>query len=179
MPWTNRKAVAFTECPWGALLDHAERYSPYGIGFNKARLFAAGGGPAIYMRPDLYERQREAYICKDHPDWRGFDSNIHAFITPFVPRYAPSEYISQHSHGRSHIDYSHEREWRVPHNFSFGYDHIQFVIVNSYEDVAQFERELKDAIGRDKFLIMDVYRQIERLWPTHIIARGRGESPSE
>lgn len=23
MPWTNRPAVAFTECPWGSLIDHA------------------------------------------------------------------------------------------------------------------------------------------------------------
>ena len=49
MPWTNRPAVAFTECPWGSLLDHTKQYSPYGVGFTKAHLFAAGGGPAIYF----------------------------------------------------------------------------------------------------------------------------------
>ena len=51
MPWTNRTAVAFTECPWASLLDHTKQYSAYGVGFKKARLFAAGGGPAISTTP--------------------------------------------------------------------------------------------------------------------------------
>lgn len=53
MPHNNKKAVAFTECPFWSLIDHAKNYSPYGIGFTKAHLFAARGGPAIYLRPDL------------------------------------------------------------------------------------------------------------------------------
>lgn len=61
MPWTKARAVCFTECTWMSLLDHAERYSPYGIGFHKAFIFAAGGGPAIYLKPDLY--QISARIC--------------------------------------------------------------------------------------------------------------------
>ena len=67
------------------------------------------------------------------------------------------------------MDFSHEREWRIPHNFTFEYDQVEFVIVNTYEDMAQFPRELKDAVGRDRFLIMDVYRNVERLWPVHHI----------
>lgn len=35
LPWTNKPAVCFTECPWSSLLRHADRYSPYGIGFSK------------------------------------------------------------------------------------------------------------------------------------------------
>lgn len=35
LPWTGKKAVCFTECPWGSLLRHAKAYSPYGIGFTK------------------------------------------------------------------------------------------------------------------------------------------------
>ena len=27
MPWTGRRAVAFTECPWWSMLDHARQYS--------------------------------------------------------------------------------------------------------------------------------------------------------
>src|SRR5271166_780654 len=45
MPWTRRRAVCFTECPWSSLLDHANQYSSFGIGFAKPRIFAAGGGP--------------------------------------------------------------------------------------------------------------------------------------
>lgn len=33
--------------------------------------------------------------------------------------------------------------------------------------MAQFPKELKDAIGRDKFLLMDNYTKIETLWPVH------------
>ena len=29
LPWTNRSAVCFTECPWGSLLRHAKSYSWY------------------------------------------------------------------------------------------------------------------------------------------------------
>src|SRR5258708_39476114 len=58
MPWTNKLAVCFTECTWPSLLGHAERYSPYGLGFEKAFIFATGGGPAIYLPPHLLERQK-------------------------------------------------------------------------------------------------------------------------
>jgi hypothetical protein len=33
--------------------------------------------------------------------------------------------------------------------------------------MAKFPKELKDAIGRDKFLLMDNYKMIEKLWPVH------------
>ena len=36
--------------------------------------------------------------------------------------------------------------------------------------MARFPRELKDAIGRDKFILMDMYRKIEELWPTHLLS---------
>jgi hypothetical protein len=29
----NPKAVCFTECPWSSLLDHANTYSSFGVGF--------------------------------------------------------------------------------------------------------------------------------------------------
>ena len=70
MPWTNRHAVAFTECPWGSLLDHTKRYSAYGIGFKKSHLFAASGGPAIYLSPHLHELQSD-FQSESKPDWKG------------------------------------------------------------------------------------------------------------
>jgi hypothetical protein len=57
----------------------------------------------------------------------------------------------------------------VPHDLLFEYSHIEFVIVKRYEDMARFPKELKDAIGRQKFIIMEVYTNIERLWPVHNI----------
>src|SRR6267142_3236156 len=164
MPWTNLHAVAFTECPWGSLLDHTKQYSAYGIGFKKAHLFAAGGGPAIYLRPDLHEKQK-GFKSEQKPEWKGFDSRLYAFVTPFCPNYASAEYKEKHGAKTGTVDYSHEREWRVPHDFSFKLAQIEFVVVPNYESVAKFPKELKDMIGRNKFIMIDVYSQIEKLWP--------------
>jgi hypothetical protein len=57
----------------------------------------------------------------------------------------------------------------VAHDFSFDRARLSFVLLNTYEDMAQFPRELKDEIGRQKFILMDVYRTIEELWPTHVM----------
>lgn len=164
MPWTNKPAVAFTECPFWSLLDHASRYSPFGVGFTKAHLFASGGGPAIYLRPDLHEKQDE-FLHKDKAQRHGFHPHVYAFVTPFAPAYAPQ--AMKDAWGKGVVDYTHEREWRVPHDFDFRLDEVQFVIVESYEDLAKFPKKLKDEIGRDNFVIMHIYHQIERFWPTH------------
>ena len=156
IPWTGRIAACFTECPWTSLLDHARRYSPYGVGFNKPLIFAAGGGPVYYVRADHWEKQ----------DW---DPHLRTFVSPFWPSYRPRPLRSRKYLSGSTVDYSHEREWRIPHDFTFSHDRVEFVVVNTYKDVAQFPKDLKDAIGRDKFLIMDVYRHIEKMWPLHKI----------
>lgn len=158
MPWTNSLAVCFTECPWTSLIDHARRYSPYGVGFDKGRVFAAGGAPAYYVRCDFWETQ----------GWRG-DKMKDAFATPFWPAYTPPALKKKYSPFDKTVDYSHEREWRIPHDFWFEYDQIAFVIVNSYQDMAAFPKDLKDHIGRVKFIMMDNYKKIEELWPTHLL----------
>ena len=154
LPWTGRLAVCLTECPWSSLIDHADRYSPYGIGFTKPHVFAAGGGPVYYVRADHWDKQ----------NW---DPHLKTFATPFWPGYRPPVLKTDAHLGGSTVDYSHEREWRVPHDFRFEYHHIAFVIVASYKDMAEFPQSLKDEIGRDKFIIMDVYKNIENLWPVH------------
>lgn len=146
LPWNNRNAVCLTECPWGSLLDHAKRYSSYGVGFSKPFIFATGGGPAYYVRADHYQEQ----------EW---DENIHTFVTPFWPGYRPGKLRSNGILGDKDVDYSHEREWRVPHELTFKYEHVEFVILDSYEDMAKFPKALKDAVGREKFLLMDNYLQ--------------------
>lgn len=166
MPWTNRLAVAFTECPWASLPDHAKRYSAYGVGFKKATLFADGGGPAIYLSPHLHEKQME-FQSKNNPEWKGFHSDLYSFVTPFCPPYAPSD--AKKKWGKKPVDYSHEREWRVPHNFSFNLSQVEFVVVPDYEAMAKFPKDLKNAISRQKFILLEVYSQIEKLWPVHII----------
>lgn len=169
MPWTNARAVAFTECAWTSLLDHARRYSPFGIGFHKAFLFAVGGGPAIYLRQDLLQAQRNHVAACAEIANRAFDTQVWAFVTPFVPSYAARAHRDEYWRDRPIVDYTHEREWRVPHNLPFEYRHVAFVIVDTYQDMAAMPGAIKDAIGRDKFLIMSNYRQVEKFWPTHVL----------
>lgn len=156
LPWTNRPAVCLTECPWSSLLRHAGNYSPYGVGFGKHHVFAAGGAPAHYVRADHFLAQHWA-------------DEVYPFVTPFWPSYRPPQLRDQkYLDGRT-VDYTHEREWRVPQDFQFDHKRIAFVLLNTYDDIARFPRPLKDAIGREKFVLMDVYRKIEELWPTHVV----------
>jgi hypothetical protein len=158
LPWISPdRAVCFTECPWSSLLGHATEYSPYGVGFTKECVFAAGGGPVYYVRPDQWQAQKV------------WDPKVRPFTTPFSPKYRPASMKGGSTPIKKTVDYSHEREWRVPGDFVFELKQVKFVIVNTYEDVAAFPKPLKDAIGRDRFLIMDMYRTIERLWPVHNI----------
>jgi hypothetical protein len=152
LPWNNRLAVCLTECPWSSLLAHAHHYSPNAIGFNKAFIFAAGGGPVYYVRADHFDKQK-------------WESDVYTFVTPFWPGYRPRKLKG----GFKTVDYSHEREWRVPHDLKFEYSHIEFIILKDYKEMAQFPGELKDKIGREKFLLMENYTMIEKLWPVHKI----------
>ena len=45
------------------------------------------------------------------------------------------------------IDYTHEREWRVPHDLEFELSHVEFLIVAQYEDMAKAPATLKNAIS--------------------------------
>lgn len=152
LPWSGKKAVCLTECPWTSLVEHTKQYSSYGIGFNKKFIFVAGGGPAYYVRADYF----------DHQQWSG---NAMTFVTPFWPKYASQKQKEQTTFPL--CDYTHEREWRIPHDLTFDYNDIEFIVLENYKDMAQFPQELKDAIGREKFLLMDNYTKIETLWPVH------------
>jgi len=158
MPWTNKPAVCFTECTWPSLLTHAKRYSPYGIGFKKSFLFANGGGPAIYMRQDLWKKQKAK---------GDFESTLFAFITPLAPEYAPTDYLEKDWNGREPCDYTYEREWRMAKDLAFTLPDVAFVTVDTYEDMAKAPKPLKDAVGRDNWIILSNYRKIEQLWPQH------------
>lgn len=152
MPWTNSQAVCFTECPWTSLIDHTKAYSSFGIGFSKPLIFSRNGAPVYYVRADQYEKQQ----------WH---EHLKAFVTPFWPVYRPSSINERKKFAT--CDYTHEREWRIPHSFQFEYDQIEFIVLKDYEAMAKFPKKLKDAIGREKFLLMENYKMIERLWPVH------------
>ena len=157
MPWTGAHAVCMTECPWSSLLAHTQQYSPYGVGFSKKSVFVKHGGPAYYVRP---------YHLKKQMSKRQFDKHVWPFITPFSPQYRPNHMKGQYF---PTVDFSHEREWRVPHDYPFLLDDVEFVVVKEYNDVARFPQNLINAIGVEKFIIMDNYRFVEKLWPVHIM----------
>lgn len=154
MPWTNTRAVCFTESPWSSLLDHSKNYSPYGIGFAKETVFNKGGNPVWYINSELYRSKR----------WSP-DDKITGFLTPFSPRYASGE----RKLDNKIVDYSHEREWRTLDDFSFSYGEISFVILDNVEDLSHIPSDIVAEIGSEKFIFMDMYKRIETLWPTHLI----------
>ena len=123
------------------------------------------------MKPDLYHQQVDQFIHKKDSKKKGFFYQIHAFITPFAPKYASQKYLNDNKIKKP-IDYTHEREWRVPNDFKIDYKKIEFVIVDTYEDLAKISKPLKDEIDEKNFIIMD-NRQIEKLWPTHKISSAR------
>ncbi|KAA6336097.1 hypothetical protein EZS27_015724 [termite gut metagenome] len=134
MPWTKQNCVPFTECPWTSLLTHAEIYSSYGLGFTKEFIFNNGGAPVFYVRADRW----------NDADWK---SNF-CFVTPFWPSYRKQrEVVRDKIRFSSEVDYSHEREWRVPQNLSFDYSDLSFVIVKQYDDIARIGTSIINAIG--------------------------------
>lgn len=123
---------------------------------REATHFCCGRRPAYYVRADHFQKQQ-------------WEDHVMSFATPFWPEYRPAAlHGAKHLGGRT-VDYSHEREWRVPHHFTFEYSQVEFVVVKSYEDMARFPKPLKDAIGRDRFILVEIYQNIEALWPTHIL----------
>lgn len=134
------------------MIEHTKQYSPYGIGFNKKFIFVVGGAPVYYVRADYF----------NHQPWSDYALT---FVTPFWPHYAAKR--KQRELGFKICDYTHEREWRVPHNLKFEYSDIEFIVLKNYEDMAKFPKNFKDEIGREKFLLMDNYTKVEKLWPVH------------
>ncbi|MCB0397759.1 MAG: hypothetical protein KDD36_13975 [Flavobacteriales bacterium] len=118
MPWTNTPCVSFTECPWTSIIKHTKKYSPYGIGFSKPYIFSRNGSPVFYVIADQHKKQT----------WH---KHLHPFVTPFWPAYRPQSANTKTEFPT--CDYSHEREWRTPHDLAFEYDQIEFIILDSYD----------------------------------------------
>jgi len=55
----------------------------------------------------------------------------------------------------------------VARDLTFTLGDVAFVTVDTYEDMAKAPKPLKDAIGRENWVILSNYRKIEQLWPQH------------
>jgi hypothetical protein len=143
----DSNAVCFTECVWESLTEIAEaQYSPYGVVFNKKAIFDRGGGPALYVRGDLF-KAHDAAIPKE----------VLPFVVPFDPEAVIKPEVPQ--------DWVHEREWRLPVDFTFDYSDIQYVIVKTLDDA----RVVLQTIGsqnllEDRLIPTDVHTAIKSAW---------------
>lgn len=90
-------AVCLTDTPVDFSAEIKANYGEYGFVFKKSEIIAAGGNPAIYMKPELIEAQRLA---------GGFAPAMKPFINLVRLK-------SIHT-TKTHYDYLHDREWRVP-----------------------------------------------------------------
>jgi len=142
----NSEAVCFTECIWDALINLADRYSPYGIVFSKRLIFENGGGPALYMRGDSLST---------------IQSNMPSCLEPLVVPFDPDGILA---HGVP-LNWVHEREWRLPKALGFEYSDIQYVIVATIQDAFDvIQRIGPQDIPEENYIPMDVYRTIRKAW---------------
>lgn len=115
----SRKAVCFQESPLHSLaeniyfekdlLESGEssriRYSTIGLLFEKPLIYQAGGRPVIYDKTSEAKR----YLPEDQW-WRIVNFDL--------------------SNNENFIDWTHEREWRVPDDFTFNLEDITIVVGN-------------------------------------------------
>lgn len=142
----NPNAVCFSECVWPAIANLSEQYSPYGLVFNKRVLFNRGGGPALYVRGDMMQNGA---------------TEIPAEIRPLISPFDPDAVLKE---GRP-IDWIHEREWRLPCDLKFVDAEVEYVIVDTVADVQALTSTFgTDRIPRSKFIVMEVYRNIQSAW---------------
>lgn len=159
VPWTKGPAVCFTECPWTSMTNHANNYSPYGIGFTKKYIYERGGNPVFYVRPEIFSKQ----------EW---DVSIINYFTPFVPKYAPEDTkaeFKKNGFEQDYLDYSHERECRLLENLEFDYADISFLVVDKAEEIEEIVKVTNGGVSTNLILPMSTYKMIESLWPVHKI----------
>ena len=98
------------------------RYEPFGIGFTKDYVFAAGGGPALYIRADEWESVSslpDALKARSIRLWPGAS----ATGTEVLPESL-----------KSRSDWRHEREWRLRGPLSFDWLSVAFLIFPTPKD---------------------------------------------
>lgn len=111
----NRRAVCLQELPLNAIAENLMyeesigdkiRYSPFGVRFHKGFVYKQGGRPVIYEDTSIMKQ-----MLPEEEYWRIVDLKL--------------------SDTKSYIDWTHEREWRVPGDLKFHYNHIEVIVENS------------------------------------------------
>lgn len=124
----NRPAVCLQETPLNALAENLlyedklveenngkVHYRAFGLRFNKVWVYNMGGRPVIYEEKDTMKR-----LLPEEEHWRIVNYDL-----------KNKKYM---------IDWSHEREWRVPENLEFNYNNIEVVVESGkyYQEFIQY-----------------------------------------
>jgi hypothetical protein len=143
----GRAIVAFTESSQAAVrrLIAESRYTPWGIGFSKQFIFDQDGAPVMYVRGDDWDDATElpdplrARIVRLWPGaaWEEGDPLLFDGARQLPDALAnPSEWL-------------HEREWRVPHDVTFDWGDVAFLIVPSEDWSMQQATRYGNAYGKE------------------------------
>ena len=110
----KQKAVCLQELPLSAIaenllyedeLNSKIRYSPFGIRFTKQFIYKHGGRPVIYEDKNLMKK-----MLPEDEYWRIVDLDL--------------------NNPEAFVDWTHEREWRVPGDLKFKYSDIEIIVKN-------------------------------------------------
>lgn len=135
----NQKAVCFQDVPLYSLAENIKyedeystnnsvdtnrtrfRYEAFGLRFNKGTMFQKGA------RPVIYGTKSELDSFPSSEQWRCVQIDLH-----------DSENI---------IDWTHEREWRIPGDFSFEYEEVEIIV-----GCKEYYKKLVDHYSRKELL---------------------------
>lgn len=104
------------------------RYTGFGLRFSKDYIYRKGGRPVIYDNTNEAKR----YLTEDN-HWRIVNFNL--------------------SNKDKIIDWSHEREWRVPGYLSFELNEVE-VLIHNYDSYKKFIKLCRDY--KDKDILYEV-----------------------
>ena len=137
----RRSAVCLQEAPLNAIAENLMyekklreetngkvQYSAFGLRFNKAWIYKMGGRPVIYEEKELMKS-----FLPDDEHWRIVNYDLND---------------KQHM-----IDWSHEREWRVPGNIEFDYNNIEVLVSSN----VYYKKLIQYCVENEK---MDILREI-------------------
>lgn len=137
----NKSAVCLQEAPLNAIAENLlyekelrekagnkVRYSAFGLRFNKAWIYKKGGRPVIYEEKELMKS-----ILPSEEYWRIVNYDL--------------------SDDQCMVDWTHEREWRVPGNIQFEYKNVEIIV----ESNTYYQKFVEYCIRKEK---LDMLRQI-------------------
>ena len=141
------KAVCLQELPLTAIVENLLyedslndkiRYSPFGIRLSKPFVYKKGGRPVIYENSTLMKN-----YLPESEYWRIVNLNL--------------------TDKESCMDWTHEREWRVPDKLRFSYGCIEVIVKNG----KYYRKLVERCISEDRMDILTEIRGIVTLNSIH------------